>query len=142
MRPRPSRRLVVIAIDLLAGKPTEVGGDQIDGVPNFAGVAILEPVLPDAAAHMHQVAGLHVLRDIVAGALAEDDDFIPVRVILPVAAIVLAAVVGADRNPRCTIEGGDPADVTEDLELCVVFHSDLPKLLTGVSSGCVAAASI
>src|SRR3954468_13278787 len=87
----------------------------------------LVAALPQAAAHMDQVALRDVLRDVALGGGAEHRDLVPVSIFLPRATLVFELVVGGDRHPHRLAQGLGAADPADDREFCDVLHGSLHR---------------
>src|SRR4051812_29771594 len=107
------------------GQAAEAAGHQLDRVAPAA--VPLVAALPQAPAHMDQVALRDVLRDVGPGGGAEPRALVPVRVIPPLATLVFEPVVGGDRHPHRLAEGLDGADPADDREFCDVLHGSLHR---------------
>ena len=89
---RLGRRIGLLGLVRLGGsEDREVVAVEVHGVDLLA--VLLEASLLQRAARHHQIAGLRIVADVCAGALAPDRDLVPVRSILGVAVAVLEGIV-------------------------------------------------
>ena len=116
--------LSVVAFHRLAnreGHVVEVVGRHRD--PVFGAAAVVFPLgLAHRPARVNQVAGSHVVFRPFDDVLVEDRHFVPERVRLELAVVVLAAILGRDADPKGGANFLDLTNPANGLKFCKSSH--------------------